>query len=42
MTHYSIEPKTRTYVKGYIFLPLASNISDIFRKMYWIMLKKQD
>ena len=28
MTHYSIEPRTRKYVKGYEFLSFATNLSN--------------
>ena len=32
MTQYSIEPRTRKYVKGYFFYHLRENI----RNSYWI------
>ena len=28
MARYTIEPTTRRYVKGYVFLSLAANLSD--------------
>ena len=30
MTHYSIEPRTRKYVKGYEYLSFARNLSKKF------------
>ena len=32
MKNYSIEPRTRTYVKGYEFLSFARNLSSTYRK----------
>ena len=32
MTRYSIEPRTRKYVKGYGFLLFARNLSSKYRK----------
>ena len=32
MTHYSTEPRTRKYVKGYEFLSFARNLTDKYRK----------
>ena len=32
MTHYSIEPKTRKYVKGYAYLSFARNLSNKYGK----------
>ena len=32
MTRYYIEPKTRKYVKGYIFLSFSRNLSNIHGK----------
>ena len=32
MDHYSIEPRTRKYVKGYGFLSFARNLSKKCRK----------
>ena len=32
MTRYSIEPRTRKYVKGYGFLSFARNLSNKYRK----------
>ena len=32
MTHYSVQPKDRIFVKGYEFLPFAKNMSKNIRK----------
>ena len=32
MTHYSIEPRRRKYVKGYGFLSFARNFSSKYKK----------
>ena len=32
MTHYSIEPSTRKYVKRYRFLPFVRNLSNKYEK----------
>ena len=32
MARYSIEPKARKYVKGYVFLSFAWNFSNNYRK----------
>ena len=32
MTHYSIEPRTRKYVKGYGFLSFGRNLSNKYIK----------
>ena len=42
MSRYSIEPRTRKYVKGYGFLSLTRNLSDKYGKNYWILQPKQD
>ena len=42
MTRYSIEPRTKKYVKGYGFLSLAKNLPDKYEKNNWILLQKQD
>ena len=42
MTRYSMEPRTRKYVKGYGFLSFTRNLSDKHGKNYWILLSKQD
>ena len=42
MTRYSIEPITRKYVKGYLFLSFARNLSDKYGKKNWMQLQKRD
>ena len=42
MAHYSIEMRTRKYVKGYGFLSFAGNLTNKQRKKYWIMLQNQE
>ena len=32
MTHFYIEPRTRKYIKGYVFFPFARNLSDKYGK----------
>ena len=32
MARYSVEPRTRKYVKGYIFLSFAKNLSKKYKK----------
>ena len=35
ITQYSIEPRTRKYVKGYGFLSFARNFSNQYKKQLW-------
>ena len=41
MTHYSIEPRTRNYVKGYGFLSFARVYPINTGEKYEILLQKQ-
>ena len=42
MTRYSIEPRTRKYVKGHGFLSFTRNLSNKYGNNYWVLLLKQD
>ena len=35
MTRYSIEPRTKTHVKGYQFLSFARNLSSKYKNLWW-------
>ena len=37
MRQYSIEPRTRKYVKGYVFLYLQGNIKNNYWIKDWIL-----
>ena len=41
MKHYPIEPRTRTYVKGYQFLPFTRNLSNTYRKHFQVTIKNR-
>ena len=41
MRGYSIEPRTREYVKCFGFLPFVRNLYNKYGKMFWIVLQKQ-
>ena len=36
MKNYSIEPRTRTYVKGYELFPFARILSNTYRKHFLV------
>ena len=40
MTHHSIEPRTRKYIKGYRFLTFARNLSNKYEKQLLDTAKK--
>ena len=39
MTHYSLEPRTRKYAKGYGFLSLEEIYRSNIEDNYWMMLQ---
>ena len=42
MTHGSIEPRSRKYVKGYGFLSFTRNLSAKYGKNYLLLPQKKD
>ena len=42
MTHFYIEPRTRKYIKGYVFFLLREIYLTNMEKNFWILLQQQD